>query len=86
MTIDARKEELVPLSQAPAYVPGGPPSAATIARWARQEHPRLETTRVGGRRFTSVEAIHRFVEACNDSADETAMDAVHLVEKPDREI
>jgi hypothetical protein len=63
--IDLRSEELVALAEAGRHVPGRP-HLSTIFRWAQKGvrgGVRLETVVVGGRRFTSVEAICRFVAA-----------------------
>ena len=58
-------DDLVPLTQAVKFIPGRP-HVSTIWRWATQGvgNPpiRLETSMVGGRRFTSRQAVERFVE------------------------
>jgi hypothetical protein len=64
--IDVCEENLYPLSQ-------GPPglkrrvSAATWWRWATKgvRGVRLETVALGGRRYTSAEALARFTRALN---------------------
>ena len=62
--IDLRIEQLRLLSKAAADVPGRPHSS-TLMRWWRRgvKGVKLETVVVGGRRFTSIEAIQRFIEA-----------------------
>ena len=61
--IDTEKEHLKLLSRASADVPGNP-HCSTLIRWALRgvKGIKLETVVVGGRRFTSVEAIRRFIE------------------------
>ena len=59
-------ETLVPVGQAAKHVPGRP-HIASIYRWMQRPTNPLETILVGGRRFTSVQAIHRFIESCNPS-------------------
>lgn len=68
--IDIRNEELVPFPDAPKHIPGRP-HIATVHRFRlRGSHgKKLESVKVGGRRFTSIEAIQRFVEAVTAAAD-----------------
>ena len=61
--IDIRSEQLLTMKQAPQYTPGTP-HFTTIYRWCYRPHDALETVLVGGRRFTSAEAIERFVRRC----------------------
>jgi hypothetical protein len=62
-------ESLIPVSDAPKHVPGRP-HIATIWRWIQRgcRGVRLETWLVGGRRFTSLEAIDRFIERTTAAA------------------
>ncbi len=59
--IDIENDELLTLKQAVRRVPGNP-HVSTIFRWVATE--KLESVKVGGRRFTSRAAIHTFVENC----------------------
>lgn len=64
MSIDIETERCIPLSQSPKYIPGKP-NASTPYRWATvgvRGGIRLETLVVGGVRYTSIEAIQRFIE------------------------
>ncbi len=63
--IDVNREQLVRLSR--AVIPGNP-HPATRWRWASVgvRGQRLETIVVGGQRFTSQEAVQRFLAALND--------------------
>jgi len=63
MPIDPAKETLIKLNKAGEIVPGHP-TICTLWRWYQEgvNGVRLETALVGGRRFTSREAIHRFIE------------------------
>lgn len=59
-------ERLLPLSKAPQYFPSPVrPHVGTVVRWALKgvgrTRRKLETLKIGGRRFTSREAIQRFV-------------------------
>lgn len=63
MAINVELEELVPLSDAGKLFPTAPCMAA-LFRWASPRGVRgrsLETTLVGGRRYTSREAVVRFM-------------------------
>jgi hypothetical protein len=60
--IDLKTEDCILLSRAGPVVPGRP-SVPTLFRWALKgcRGIKLETIMVGGRRFTSTQAIQRFV-------------------------
>ena len=61
MPINLRAETLIPFCKAPAHIPGRP-HISTLHRWRLGVRGRkLETIIRGGRRFTSLEAIHRFM-------------------------
>lgn len=68
--IDPATEQLFLLSEASAIVnPSHPPHIATIWRWATaglQGGIRLESMKIGGQRFTSREAIRRFLVRINE--------------------
>lgn len=66
--IDLQSEQLIAVKDIPRHVPGRP-HIATCYRWIQRPSNPLETVRVGGRRFTSVEALHRFIARC--TGDET---------------
>ena len=59
MAIDYTTETVVPLNKAPQHYPGTRPHISTVYRHAL--NGALETFKVGGKRFTSIEAIRRFV-------------------------
>ncbi len=63
MSIDATKENVIPFNAARAHIPGRRPNLSTLHRWRLHgvRGRRLETLLIGGRRFTSVEAIARFL-------------------------
>ena len=69
---DIHTENLIPVKDIPRHAPGRP-HIATGWRWIKRgcRGVRLETVLVGGRRFTSTEAIARFVEATTAAADGT---------------
>lgn len=61
--IDIQCESLITLGQAAAALPGRP-SAATLWRWRTRgvNGRKLEAVRIGGRSYTSIEALARFCE------------------------
>lgn len=65
--INLKTETIFPISEAPKHYPGTRPHQATAIRHALRgvNGTLLESLMVGGRRVTSVEAIHRFVIALN---------------------
>jgi hypothetical protein len=68
--IDIATEQLQLLSKAPAHIPGRP-HPSTIFRWCMRGSKgiKLETVVVGGRRFTSLEAIERFICRLNSPGE-----------------
>lgn len=68
MSIDIGKEQAIPLTKSPEHFPGTP-HLSTVFRWANlPAGRRLETLKCGGKRFTTLEAIERFISRC--SADD----------------
>ena len=68
MSIDFSKEQPIPLSDVPRYVPkrrGKKVHYSTVYRWATKgaRGRILETVLSGGLRYTSVEAVGRFLAA-----------------------
>ena len=70
--INIHDEELLTLSGAAKRLPHGragkPVHVATLHRWASPgglQGVRLETVKVGGIRFTSAEALERFITNCS---------------------
>jgi hypothetical protein len=62
--IDVTSESLISISEATLLIPGRP-HLATLYRWFQRGVRggiKLETALVGGRRFTSREAVQRFVD------------------------
>lgn len=70
MSIDIHAERMIPFTEAPEHIPGRP-SLATVHRWRLRgaRGARLESVLVGGKRFTSAEAIQRFIEATTRGAE-----------------
>ncbi len=70
MSIDLSTETMVPFPDAPSRIPGRP-HIATVHRWRLRgvRGIKLESCLVGGKRFTSIEAIERFVERTTAAAD-----------------
>lgn len=68
MSIDVDSETLIPFCEARSAFPGGKRlSLATLHRWRLHgvRGTKLETVLIGGSRYTSAEAISRFVRAQN---------------------
>jgi hypothetical protein len=68
--IDIGCEQLLSLPAAAASLPGRP-NLSTLHRWRLRgvRGVRLETCRIGGRRYTSTEALQRFAQACSAVRD-----------------
>jgi hypothetical protein len=69
MAIDIRSEDLLSLTEAVRRLPGRP-HISTLHRWRMRGVGgfRLETVKIGGRRFTSAEAIERFARRVTDAS------------------
>ena len=63
--IDLDNETAIPIREAPRHFPGRP-NVSTVYRWILQHTNPLETFKVGGRRFTTIEACRRFIERANE--------------------
>ncbi len=63
MSIDISAEQVFPISEAPQHIPGRP-SVATVWRWilTGTRAGKLDSVLIGGRRFTSIEAVQRFAD------------------------
>jgi hypothetical protein len=61
--IDLEREQPISMAQAAKLAPGRP-NIATLWRWRTRgvAGVQLETLAVGGRRFTTVESLYRFIE------------------------
>lgn len=68
--IDIHKETLVTLSEAAALLPDRP-HVSTLHRWRMNgiHGVRLESVQIGRKRYTSQEALARFVAATTAAAD-----------------
>ena len=64
MAIDLTTETPIPINQAPKHYPAGRPNISTVYRHFTRgcRGVRLETFVQGARRYTTIEAIRRFVE------------------------
>jgi hypothetical protein len=80
MPIDTTTETPVPFNQAPQHIPGRP-HVSTLHRWRLSgvRGRKLETFLSGGRRFTSMEAIQRFL--CPDEAPAMERQAPKLAQR-----
>ena len=68
--------DLVSFKEAAAHLPGRP-SLATLHRWRLNGvgGVKLETVKVGGRRFVSRQALQRFIDDLTAAQDNAASDA-----------
>lgn len=68
--IDIQKEKVLTMAQAAHSLPGHP-SICTLWRWRLRgvRGVKLETLAIGGRRYTSAEALERFIERTTAAAD-----------------
>ena len=70
MVIDLERERLLPLREVARLFPGRTGrgvSMATVWRWVMQGRKGicLETVFIGGQRYSSIEAVSRWVDRCN---------------------
>ena len=94
--IDIENEDLLTLALAAKHLPNGRAGksvhVATLHRWAANgaQGVKLETVKIGGIRFTSVQALERFVEACTAGNSEapvrTSKARQRDIDKADREL
>ena len=72
MSIDFEKDELLSIPDAPKNIPGRP-SPRTVRSWMNPgiRGVRLETILLGGRRWTSKQALKEFVDRVTMAADAT---------------
>jgi hypothetical protein len=67
--IDRESERVIPLREIPKMIPsrvsGKTLSLATVWRWVLRPTDPLETIMIGGGRFTSIEALDRFIAKGN---------------------
>lgn len=86
-------EHLLTLAEACRRMPGRP-SICSLWRWYRHgvRGAKLETVVIGGRRYTSIEALERFAEATTAAADgqprpvRTARQRQRVIESAEREL
>ncbi len=57
--IDIHSEQIIPIAKVPKHLPHRP-NLSTVYRWIGAGA--LETMKIGGRVFTSIEALERFTE------------------------
>lgn len=77
MAIDIEFETLITLSEASRRLPNHP-SVTTLWRWWQRgvKGHKLETAQIGGKRYTSVEALQRFVDRLSASEEAPAKPAL----------
>lgn len=81
MGIDIRAETLIPIGDVPHYLPrskaGRKVSLATVHRWRQRgvQGRRLEAIKVGGRWYTSAEALQRYIDRLSHESDGGRRDA-----------
>ena len=87
--INLQIEHVIPLREAPNHLPkreGKKTHLSTLYRWAvtGTGGTRLETIKVGGRRYTSLEALQRFSERLSEQRDDEAPAARRSPERAHR--
>ncbi len=90
--VDAN-ETLIPISKAPAHIPSRP-HVATVWRWIKNgvRGVTLDTIVIGGKRYTSREAIQRFMEATTAASSQPVGKAARsrsrqqAIERAEREV
>lgn len=84
MAID-RSEDLVAWRHAAKSIPGAP-HISTLHRWRLRgvRGVRLESILIGGSRFTSRQAITRFIDACNAPTPDTAQPVAFTADQRQR--
>jgi hypothetical protein len=93
VSIDISSERLISLAEATKVLPGRP-HLSCLHRWRLRGVAgiKLETVRVGGRRYTSDEALQRFIAAVTAAADgkavpvRTPRQRVRDIERAEREL
>lgn len=75
MSIDINSEDLIQFGEAARCFPGKPVAIQTLHRWRLHgvRGAKLETILIGGLRYTSKQAIDRFVEAQNSGQPAAAL-------------
>lgn len=69
--IDLQSETLIPLADVPKQLPGRP-HVSSVYRWCNRKRRPLETVKIGGRVYTSLEALERFAEQRSGRSESTA--------------
>ena len=70
--IDTQNETLIPVSEIPRHLPGRRVHVATIWRWLSKRGcrgQRLDSVLIGGKRYSSIEAVERFIAATTAAGD-----------------
>lgn len=72
--INFAEEEPIPITRAPSHIPGRP-ALSTVWRWLLVGVRRrmLESGMIGGRRYTSQQAIQRFLAASEPTPPHAAL-------------
>lgn len=80
--LDSRREQWLPLAALPKYLAqrgfGREVSRKTVLRWASHgcRGARLETLRIGGQTFTTLEAVQRWIDAQQHPRHDPAAEAL----------
>ena len=86
MAIDVSSETLISFQEAPKHIPGTP-HISSLHRWRLRgvRGRRLETVICGGRRFTSKQAIERFMLA-DEGGETDASDRKRRADRAGKEL
>jgi hypothetical protein len=90
MSLDLTNEQAIPLAEVPRYVPkrrGKKVHYSTVYRWATKgaRGRTLETILSGGLRYTTVEAVRRFLAAKPSAVTATSDDLGDAIDAALRE-
>ena len=91
MSLDFRREQAIPLADVPRYVPkrrGKKVHYSTVYRWATKgaRGRKLETILSGGLRYTTIEAVQRFLDATPSVATRMTDDLNDVIDAVDKKM
>lgn len=90
--IDIASESLIPLHEVPQRLPprpsGRPIHMSTVYRWIQRgvRGTRLESIRIGGTTYTSIEALQRFADRQSQTSTADPAVLIHTSRSRQREI
>ncbi len=83
--LDIQREQMISLTEATKRLPGRP-AVSTVRRWTGGiRGVVLETALIGGKRYTSIEALQRFVNALSTPKTPATLSPSRSMRGSDRE-